>query len=147
MTTDRVCLCVPPVIFCVLDQGFTLWNQSGRYWSGRYVEALEANPLSYPLLSQHPFIFVAGLTIWIILFLVLIVSLPMRPAMILSVAITFGHLWGAVNWVMHCSVMPGCSYSSFYGYWICLVLILLAAILIVLAWEKCASSRSHYEKS
>lgn len=136
MTRKRVWLCLPPVIFCLLDQGFTLLNQSGKYWGGRYLEALEANPVAFPLLSQHPLVFVAGLTIWIILFLVLIVLLPVRAAMILSITITFGHLWGAASWVMNCSVMTGCPYTTFYGHWISLVLILLAAILIVVAWEK-----------
>lgn len=136
MITRRVWLCLPPIIFCFLDHGLTLGNQSGRFWSGQYLMASEANPISYRLLSQHPLAFGAGFTVWIILFVVLIVSLPLRPAMILSVAITFGHLWGVASWVMNCSIMPGCSYTSFYGYWICLTLILLAAILIVVAWDQ-----------
>lgn len=133
-------LCLPPTIFCILDNGVTLWNQSGRFWSGQYLMAEEANPLAIQLLSHHPLLFVAGLTIWIILFIVLIVVLPIRLAMILSVSITFGHLWGGANWVMNCSVMPRCSYTPFYAYWICLILILLAAILMVVACEKCLSS-------
>jgi hypothetical protein len=111
-------------------------NQTGKYWGGRYLEALEANPVAFPLLSQHPLVFAAGITIWIILFLVLIILLPMRPAMILSITITFGHLWGAGGWVMNCTVMTGCPYTMFYGHWICLTLILVAAILIVVACEK-----------
>lgn len=129
-------LCLPPVIFCLLDQGFTLLNQTGTYWGGRYFEALESNPVAFPLLSRHPLFFVTGIAIWIILFLVLIVWLPMRPAMIVSIGITFGHVWGAGGWVMNCSVMPRCPYTTSYGHGISLALILLAAILIVVAFEK-----------
>ena len=137
---NRIWLCLPPFLFCLLDQGFTLWNQSEQYWRGHYAVALEANPVSYRFLSEHLLIYTVGVMVWILLFLLLIVSLPRRLAMILSVAITFGHTWGLVGWVMQCSVipgMPGCgSYSAFYGYWISLTLILVAAIMLVLAWEK-----------
>jgi hypothetical protein len=136
----RIWLCLPPFLFSLLDQGFTLWNQSEQYWRGHYAVALEANPVSYQFLSKHPLIYAVGVLFWILLFLLLIISLPRRLAMILSVAITFGHTWGLVSWIMQCSVMPGMagcgSYSSVYGYWICLALIFVAAVLLVLAWEK-----------
>ena len=83
------------------------------------------------LLSQHPIVYEAGLIGWIILFLLLIISLPKRVAMTLSVGITFGHLWGVVSWIM---------YTAFYGYWICLALILAAGFLIVIGLEKYSSS-------
>jgi len=134
-------LCLPPLLFCLLDQGLTLWNQSGKYWHGRYIEALEANPVAYRFLSEHPLIYTVGLMVWILLFLLLIVSLRRRLAMILSVAITFGHTWGVVGWIMQCSVITGCSsLTPFFAYWISLAFILVAAILLVLASEKSALS-------
>ncbi len=92
--------------------------------------ALEGNPLMQRLLSQHPLIYEAGLIGWTILFLLLMFSSPKRMAMVLSVGITFGHLWGVVSWIM---------YTAFYGFWICLGLILVAGLLIVLSWEKYAA--------
>jgi hypothetical protein len=134
MTTEtkkRLWLCLSPFTFCLLDQGFTLWNQSTEYWSGNYKVALEGNPLIQRLLSQHLIVYEAGFIGWLILFLFLIISLPKRLALVLSIGITFGHMWGVVSWIM---------YTAFYGYWICLVLILVASLLIVVGWEKYISA-------
>ncbi len=128
---NKVWLCLPPFIFCLLDQGVTLWSQSEEYWGGNYDDALEGNPLMRRLLSQHPMAFEAGLVGWMLLFLLAIGFLPRRLAMTLSVGITFGHLWGAVSWIM---------YAALYGYWICLALMFGAALLIVLAWENYAGT-------
>ena len=127
LAKKRLWLCLPPFTFCMLDQALTLWNQSQQYWSGNYDVALEGNPIMQRLLSQHPIIYEAGLIGWIVLFLLLIISLPKRVGMTLSVGITFGHLWGVVSWIM---------YTAFYGYWICLALILVAGLLIVVGLER-----------
>ncbi len=131
MAKNRWRLCLPPLTLCLLDQALTLWNQPGEYWGGHYVSALEGNPLMRGLLSRHPLAYEAGVTAWMTLFLLLILFLPRRSALASSLAITFGHLWGVVSWVM---------YTAFRGFWICLALILAAALLTVLAWEKDASA-------
>jgi len=137
MRNNKFWLCLPPLFFCLLDQALTLWNQSGAFWNGEYVLAIETNPIAYRLLSQHPALYLAGLVVWITLFLVLIISLSSRLAMILCVAITYGHLWGTMGWLVVPCAVTGC-YS--FAYTFSLALIIVSAILLVLAWEKSAQA-------
>ena len=128
---NRLWLSLPPFIFCMLDQGLTLWYQPAEYWRGHYEEAFEGDPIMFRLLSQHPLIFETVIVMWVIVFTTLIISLPKRLAMILSIAITIGHTLGAVSWIR---------YMAFYNYPIYIILIFVVALMIVLAWEEGYSS-------
>ena len=61
------------------------------------------------------------------MFSLVILAVPRRAAMTVSIAIVLGHTWGAATWI--CWVLP-------YGYWIALALFLVSAVLIVAAWER-----------
>ena len=127
MRKRRVWLCVPPFALCVLDQTITLVGQPAAYWGGDYSLAHEGNPWFHWLLQQHPLAFEAGILAWITLFSSLIIFLPQRVAMTISIAIVLGHAWGASTWIYW--RIPN-------GYWFVLALYLVSASLIVAVWEK-----------
>jgi hypothetical protein len=126
MRKKKLLLCVPPVALCALDQTITLVGQSSQYWAGRYHYANEGNPLFCWLLQRHPLAFEAGIAVWILLFGGLIVLLPRRAAMVVSIAIVLGHSWGTATWL---------SWKMPHGYWLAIGLFLASAILIVWTWD------------
>ncbi|MCH8969161.1 MAG: hypothetical protein IIA66_08595, partial [Planctomycetes bacterium] len=122
MRKKTVWLCVAPFALCMLDQGITLVGQSSAYWAGDYSVAIEGNPWFQWLLQQHPLAFEAGIFAWVAVFCGLILVLPRRVAMTISVAIVLGHAWGASTWIF---------WKIPHGYWLVLALYLLSAIAIV----------------
>lgn len=127
MKRRKVWLCVPPFVLCMLDQGITLYGQGPEYWRGNRSVAAEGNPWFYWLLLQHPLAFEAGILAWVAVFCVVILALPRRAAMTLSIAIVIGHTWGTATWL--CYLFP-------LGYWFALALFLASAIVIVATWER-----------
>jgi len=92
-------LCVPPLALGLIDGSMTLVGQSSFYWAGNYLAVNEANPVFAGLLQVHPLAFVAGAVIWLIMLGTTIVVLPRTVALILSIAVTFGHTIGSGNWL------------------------------------------------
>jgi hypothetical protein len=92
-------LCLPPVLFCVLDFTLTLVFQPADYWQGDRTRLIEGSPTFHQLLSIHPAAFVAGVLVWIALFVALLLLLPDTPALITSIAIVFGHVAGTAAWL------------------------------------------------
>jgi hypothetical protein len=114
-------LCLPPLLFCLLDDALTLLGQSAEYWAGDYARVNEGSPTFHDLLQIHPAAFLLGNLIWILIFVVGIFLLPDALALILSIAVTFGHTAGAATWI----------WSRFhYGYQVSLGLFLLSAIVL-----------------
>jgi hypothetical protein len=114
-------LCIAPVLLCALDCTLTLVGQLPQYWAGNYLWANEGSPTFYQLLQLHPAAFIAGIVVWIFVFVACILLLPDVLALIVSVVVTFGHAAGAASWL----------YGRFhYGYQLCNGLFLLAAILV-----------------
>jgi hypothetical protein len=111
----------------MLDQSITLFGQAPDYWKGDYSLANEGNPWFNWLLRQHPLAFEAGISAWVGVFSVVILALPRRASMTISMAIVLGHTWGAATWI--CFVWP-------FGYWIALALFLASSIIIVATWER-----------
>lgn len=123
----KLLLCLPPFALCMLDQLITLFGQSSDYWRGNYSVANEMNPWFNWLLRQHPLAFEAGIAAWVIVFCSVILVLPRRVAMTISIAIVLGHTWGAATWLG--MMQP-------YGYWFALALFLASAVMIVVTWER-----------
>ena len=115
-------LCLPAMIFCVLDTTLTLVRQSAQYWGGDYSQADERSPTFEHLLRISPLVDVAGTVVWIGVFVGIILLLPDILALIVSIAVTLGHAVGACTWVWEFEA----------GYQICNGLILLAAVVLVL---------------
>ncbi len=115
-------LCIAPLLFCLLDVTLTLVGQTAEYWRGGYhAHVIEGSPTPHFLLSIHPLAFVAGMLVWIMSFLGLLLLLPETLALILSIAIVMGHAVGAATWIF---------YRFRFGYQICDGLFLLAAVAI-----------------
>jgi len=92
-------LCLPPLVFCTFDAGITLFGQSAAYWAGAYGCVREGSPTPNHLLQIHPTAFATGILVWEMLFVVAILLLPDVLALILSIAVTFGHTAGAATWL------------------------------------------------
>lgn len=88
---DRIRLCIPPIVLCMVDQSLTLLGQSSQYWQGHYQAANETCPPYYWLLTQHPLAFEAGTALWIVLFSTAILFFPRWLALAISIAIVIGH--------------------------------------------------------
>ena len=93
-------LCVPPLTFAVLDGLLTIVGQSAVYWSN-HSASNEANPVFAALLQGHPVAFLAGLILWLAMLTAIILVLPRMFALILSIAITFGHTIGSGSWIFN----------------------------------------------
>jgi hypothetical protein len=126
LTDKKLRLCLPPLILCTFDSVVTLWNQPRAYWLGDYASAFEGNPIVYRLLAWSPLAYETGLILWLLIVTTTIALLPKRFAVTLSIAITFGHLWG---------VLGGIMFKMYYGFWICLAIIALTGFLITLSCE------------
>ncbi len=127
MTGQTIWLCLPPFALCMLDQGITLYGQGPAYWAGNYSLAKEGNPWFLWLMRRHPLAFEAGIFAWVAVFSLVILALPRRAAMTVSIAIVLGHTWGAATWLGHL-------FRS--GHWLILGLFLASAIVIVGSWER-----------
>jgi len=93
-------LCLPPLLAWGLDVTLTLVGQSADYWAGNYAAVNEASPTFNQLLQIHPMAFVLGDLVWAAVFVGIILLLPDTLALIISIAVTFGHTIGAATWML-----------------------------------------------
>jgi hypothetical protein len=114
-------LCLPPLIFCAFDGLITLGGQSADYWAGNYSAVNEVSPTFNALLRLHPAAYMAGVLVWVAVFVGLILLLPDTLALIVSIAVTFGHTVGAATWLL---------FRFQYGYQACNGLFLLSSVLL-----------------
>lgn len=91
-------LCVPPLVLGSVDGSLTLVGQSSFYWEN-HLAINEANPIFAGLLQIHPVAFLAGAGAWLAMLCTMILVLPRLAALILSIAITFGHTIGSGKWL------------------------------------------------
>jgi hypothetical protein len=123
----RLCwLALPSVVLCTLDFGITLWGQSETYWSGDFSAVNEGSPSFARYLAIHPLAFVAAGLLWVVLFAAVIALLPETLALVVSMAIVIGHMWGAATWLMY----------RFQNYQACNALFLVTAFLVVLSFKR-----------
>jgi hypothetical protein len=92
-------LCLPPILFCVLDFTLTLVFQPAEYWQGDRTRIIEGSPTFHYLLSISPAAFVVGVLVWIAIFVAVLLLLPDTPALVTSIAIVFGHSAGTAAWL------------------------------------------------
>jgi hypothetical protein len=114
-------LCLPPLLLCALDGTLTLLGQAPAYWAGDYRAVNEASPTLHHLLRIHPAAFAAGLLAWAAVFVGLIVLLPDTLALMVGIAVTFGHTAGAATWLL---------FRFQYSYQACNGLFLASAVLL-----------------
>jgi hypothetical protein len=92
-------LCGPPVLLSLTDWTLIALGQPAAYWAGDYSQANELSPTFHNLLAGHPALFALGVLAWVAAFVALIVLLPDTPAVMLSLAVAFGHANGAASWL------------------------------------------------
>lgn len=117
-------LCLPPILFSLLDAFLTLMGQSADYWAGNYAQVNEVSPTFNHLLAIHPLAFLAGSAVWLAVVVGFLLLVPDTLALIVSIAVVFGHTVGASSWLL---------WRFEYGYQFCNGLFLLAAIVLGLS--------------
>ena len=91
---------VPCLMAFLLDTSLRLRAQPEVYWAGNYHYILqEGSPFLRTLYTWHPLAAIAGYGFWAALVAGLLVLLPECLAVILSIAIVFGHVGGAYSWL------------------------------------------------
>jgi hypothetical protein len=115
-------LCLPPILFSILDAFLTLMGQSANYWGGDYAQVNEVSPTFNHLLAIHPLAFMAGSAVWLGVVVGFLLLVPDTLALIVSIAVVFGHTVGASSWLL---------WRFQYGYQFCNGLFLLAAVVWV----------------
>ena len=128
MKARLVGLCLPPLLLCALDGSLTLAGQSSDYWAGQFSQVNEGSPTFHHLLALHPAAFAAGIVCWAAMFAAVILLLPDLGALILSIAVTFGHMAGAATWLL---------WRFQFGYQACNALFLATAVVLGLGIRWC----------
>lgn len=92
-------LCLVPVLLAVLDGSVTLIGQPASYWAGDYTQVREGTPGFRILLANGPATFIAGLAVWVLAFVGMILLLPSTLALAVCLLFTLGHTIGAFSWI------------------------------------------------
>ena len=85
---------VPCLLAFAFDIGLTLYNQPAEYWAGDYSRTTEGAPFLRKLYEIHPLAAIAGNGLWSGIILTWVLFLPEPLAVILAIAIVFGHTAG-----------------------------------------------------
>jgi hypothetical protein len=123
ISREKLGIALAPLILCIADAGVTLALQSGVYWAGSMEYADEGNALFDYFLRHSPFLFVAGIAAWILVFELVVFVVPTSWSRFVALAVTMGHTWGLCTWV----------YKG--GYWFSIAAIVAASGLVALAWR------------
>jgi hypothetical protein len=90
---------LPCLMALALDVTLTMRGQPAEYWAGDYAQTNEGAPFHRKLYAIHPAAAVAGHTVWAGILIGLILLLPEVLAVILAIAVVFGHAAGAYTWL------------------------------------------------
>jgi hypothetical protein len=96
---------LPCLLAYSFDIGMTMHGQPAEYWSGEYSLTNEGSPFFRKLFMLHPMAAVAGEALWMSIILIGILLLPEVLAIILAIAIVFGHTGGGYTW-LHYPIEP-----------------------------------------
>src|SRR4051812_10447905 len=92
-------LCLVPVLMEALDGSVTLYGQPSAYWAGDHSRVIEGTPGFRILLTHGPAAYIAGLTVWVLAFVGMILLLPSTLALAVCLQFTLGHAIGAFSWI------------------------------------------------
>ncbi len=93
-------LCLVPVLLAALDGWVTLHGQPQDYWAGNHSQVIEGTPLFRILLTHGPAAYIAGLAVWILAFVGMILLAPETVALAVTILFTLGHAIGAYSWLV-----------------------------------------------
>ena len=94
-------LCPVPVLLAVLDGWLTLYGQRPAFWAGDHSQVNEWTPGFHILLTHGPIAFIAGLAVWVLAFVGMILLLPPTLALAVCLGFTLGHAIGAFSWIVY----------------------------------------------
>lgn len=90
---------LPCLVAFFLDTTLRLCAQPKEYWAGNYRYILqEGTPFVRMLYTWHPLAAVGGYVLWAAIIAMLLLLVPRVLAVVLSIAIVFGHISGAFSW-------------------------------------------------
>ena len=90
---------LPCLLAFAFDIGMTLHGQPAEYWRGDYSSTTEGAPFFRKLFAFHPLAAVAGECLWASIVLIGVLLLPELLAIILTIAVVFGHAAGGYTWL------------------------------------------------
>jgi len=90
---------LPCLLAFLLDLSYTLHGQPPEYWAGNYGQTTEGAPFYRMLYQWSPVGAVFGHLIWAGLIGGLLILLPEVFAIVLAIAVVFGHTAGAYTWI------------------------------------------------
>ncbi len=90
-------LCLVPVLLAAVDGSVTLNGQPPAYWADDHSRVIEGTPGFRMLLMHGPAAYIAGLTVWVLAFVGLILLLPSTLALAVCLQFTLGHAIGALD--------------------------------------------------
>ena len=120
-------LCFSPALFRAIDYGLTLYAQPDGYWQGHYDLAHEGSTVLLWCLRLHPLAFVAAGLAFSLVFSLLILCWPTKPARLIAAVLTFGHIFGAATWIVASGAI-GCA--------ACMAMLYCCWSLIDTTWRK-----------
>ncbi len=96
---SRLWILLPAAGLYLIDVSLTLSGQSNEYWSGNYLTAIEANPIAYPLLTIHPWLFLSLSIVWLAIFSAIVIFWNHPAAGWMAVIIAGAHAIGVASWL------------------------------------------------
>jgi hypothetical protein len=130
---NRLWLCLPVILTCLMDVAITLSGQPAAYWISSYRVVNEANPLSYWFLTMHPLAFVLYSIYVLLIVSLLIIALPEIASKSISVFYTIGSAKAIYYWMVG---------TLHQGFWVSNLLLIIPAIVLVYAFEKASGHKS-----
>lgn len=100
---QRVLIALPACACSLTDSMSTLLGQSATYWSDP-ATGYENNPMFAWLLHAGPGWFIVGELIWCAVIIGVVTLLPGILSLIVAVAVSIGHTYGALTWII--TVVP-----------------------------------------
>src|SRR5436305_8444751 len=91
---------LPCLLAFLLDTTLTLCGQPREYWAVQYTWTTEDTLFFRSLYVIHPLAAVAGYAAWAGILTSLLLLLPELLAVILAIALVFGHTAGAYTWLI-----------------------------------------------
>ena len=98
--SQRMRLCLAPLLPKILDMTLTLAGQCAAYWNGDYSQVAEDNPLMRWFLEQHPLGFVVVSLVGMAFYVCLIYWLPPKLGRLVALIAIVVHTYGAASWLM-----------------------------------------------
>lgn len=130
---DRLWLCLPVMMTCLLDVSLTLLGQPAEYWITSFSVVNEANPICRLLLTVHPLLFVLYNLCELLIVSVMIMAFPVLVSKTISVFYTIGSAKAIYYWMVG---------SLHYSFFISNMVLIFPAIILVCAFEKASQYKN-----